>query len=152
MDTSEPIKGATWYETDYPVLRAAAALCSASGFNSATSDELVATTGFEKPRVVSSIARLSTRYLNAVSQNSMTTNDYLVTGLTAEGLIAADVWPSSDAMQERFIAALEQLIENTPAGSPRASKLEGVLGAIRDLTTGTSGNVFGQLITSAMGA
>ncbi len=152
METREPVKGATWFNTDYPVLLTAAELCMASSLGNTTCEAIATKLDVDKGVVVAAVGRLANIYLEVSAINMQTSRDFLVTGLTRDGLVAADVWPSADAVQQRFVAALEELIANTPAGSPKASKLEGVLGAVRDLTTGTGSNIFGQLITSALGA
>lgn len=141
----------TWTDRDYPVLLAAVAACQTSSFNQASCDEIAAAVGLPSEDVVKAVANLGERYLHITPAHSLVSADYIVRGATAAGLEAAEVWPSATALQERFIEALEKLIELTPAGSPKATKLEGVLAAVRDLATGTSSNVFGQLLIGALG-
>lgn len=148
---NQPAKGQQWYERDFPVLKAAAELCGESSFNHTMTHSIAQRAQLPQAEVVKAISSLKEKYLHAKNQDSMTSRDYIVTGLTAEGLVAADLWPSPDALQERFVTALEQMIEETPADSPRATKLEGVLAAVRDLSTGTGATVFGTLIAAAAG-
>lgn len=140
-----------WIERDFPVLQAAVSACSQHEYGSATCDEVATATGFERKEVVKSVGRLGERYLRIQAEHTFGQADYLIRGVTAEGLEAAGVWPNPNELQERFITALEQLIEQTPEGSPKAKKLEGVLTSVRDLTTGTGSNLFGQLLVNALG-
>ncbi len=70
---------------------------------------------------------------------------------TEAGLVAAEVWPSSDTVAERLITALEALLDETPEGSPKRSRITAALGALKDLSVGTGGNVLGQVIGGALG-
>lgn len=144
-------KGQQWYERDLPVLKAAAELCGESSNNHTMTHNIAERSGIPQGDVVKAVSALMEKYLHAKTEGSLASRDYIITGLTAEGLVATDRWPSPVALQERFVAALEQMIEETPAGSPRATKLEGVLGAVRDLSTGTGAAVFGSLIAAAAG-
>ena len=139
-----------WTQIDYPVLKASVAALLESEYSQVTCDEVATATGFDRVDVVKSVRRLCERYLYVQDESSYDGADYRVVGVTASGLEATEVWPSPDALQQRFIAGLEKLIEETPQGSPKASKLEGVLLAVRDLATGTGANVFGQLIYGAI--
>lgn len=139
-----------WTQIDYPVLKAAVAASLESAYSQATCDQIAAATGLERVEVVKSVRRLGERYLHIRDDSSLGGADFIINGVTSAGLEAAEVWPSPDALQQRFIAALEKLIEETPQGSPKASRLEGVLLAVRDLATGTGANLFGQLIYRAI--
>ncbi len=145
-----PAKGKTWYERDYPVLVAAVSICQESQYNHATTQQVATRAGIEVVEVVKAINNLQERYLYAKAQNTLVARDYIVTGATAEGLEAVDVWPSARSLEERMISILEQRLEELPEGSPKANKISGVLAAVRDLATNTSGNVFGSIICQVM--
>lgn len=151
MSNQANTAGATWDDRDYPVLIAAVKLCQENDYNHTTCDAIVSETGLSKQQVVRAVGNLGQRYLNIKDAHSMASADYIITGPTVEGLVAAEIWPSPDALQERFVAALEAMIENTPVGSPKAKKLEGVLEAVRDLATSSGGSLFGQLMAMSLG-
>lgn len=143
--------GETWRKLDYPVLLAAAHLCDESAFGHAASHQIASRTGFSVEDVVKAIGRLRERYLLAEDVSSLASRDLFVTGLTEAGLVAAEVWPSAETVAERLITALEALLDETPEGSPKRSRITGALVALKDLSVGTGGNVLGQAISGAFG-
>jgi len=149
--TDSEVKGRTWFERDYPVLLATAAQLEESRSNMAMSHEIAARAGIEADQVVKALGNLGTRYVLTKDASSLGGRDLYAVGLTDKGLEAADVWPSSDLLAERLVAALERLLEETPEGSPKAGKLRAALDALRELTVGTAGNVLGQAVSTALG-
>lgn len=97
------------------------------------------------------IGRLRVKYVLAEDMSTYDGRDFFVMGLTEAGLVAAEVWPSSDTVAERLITALEALLDETPEGSPKRSRITAALGALKDLSVGTGGNVLGQVIGGALG-
>ncbi|MGW6263993.1 hypothetical protein [Cellulosimicrobium funkei] len=148
---SEIVRGRTWFERDYPVLLATAELLETSAYSHATTPQIAAKTEIDIGAVVKALTNLKERYVLVTDASTMTSRDYLVTGLTADGLVAADVWPSGDTVAERIIAAIEKALEEAPEGSPKQTKLKSALGSLRDLGVGGAGNILGQAVSSALG-
>jgi len=151
MEADTTRRGATWFDRDFPVLRATAHLVQASPYNHCMTYEVAAEAGFAVEDVVKAISNLKERYLYAKDESSLAAKDYIITGLTAEGLEATDVWPASDALAERLVAAIEAALDSTPEGSPKANRLKVALIALKDLSVGVSGNVLGQVLAVALG-
>lgn len=149
--SSEETRGRTWFERDYPVLLAAVQLCQADPFNQTTTWAVAERTGFEQGDVVHAVSNLKEKYLHARDASDLTSRDYTIHGATEAGLVAAEVWPSGDVVAERLVTAIERMLETTPAGSPRASWLSGLLDAIRDVGTGVASGVLSQLLSQALG-
>ncbi|GAA2237167.1 hypothetical protein GCM10010401_06610 [Rarobacter faecitabidus] len=123
INEAEPVKGKTWYERDYPVLVAAVAICQDNAYNRAMTHEIARRTGIDVVDVVKSINNLQERYLYAKDTSTVGARDYIVTGATAAGLQATDVWPSAQSLEERLIAILEKQLEELSADSPKAKKV-----------------------------
>lgn len=151
VEGGRPVRGATWFDRDYPVLLAAAKLTQASDYNHCTTYEIAEETGLEVRDVVKALANLEQRYVNLHEAGSLAQRDYIVTGLTAAGLEAADVWPASDALAQRLVEALERALDDTPADSPKAGRLRAALNALKDLGVGASGNLLAQALAVALG-
>lgn len=145
-----PLKGQVWYARDYPVLLAAVQACQESPHGLTQTSELAQRTGISQEDVVAAVANLGERYLHIREESSLAERDFIIRGATAEGLIAANVWPSPDALAGRMVTAIEQAIETTPADSPRAGKLTALLNAARELSVGTASNVLGGLLYRVM--
>lgn len=151
MADDATIKGKTWFERDYPVLRAVAELLEASDFSQTTADEVAQKVELPKRDAVKSLERLGTKYVTLADVGSLNHRDYFVTGLTADGLVAAEEWPQPDDIAVRLVAALEKALEEAPQGSAKAGKLQQALHALQELGVGASGNVLGQALSVALG-
>lgn len=147
----DAVKGRVWFERDFPVLLAAVEMCQQSTYNQATTHQVAAATGLELSEVVKAVSNLKEKYIHVVDQSSGSERDFIITGATDAGLIATDVWPSTDALAERLVAAIEQALAVTPKGSPKATTLQGFLAATKDVTTGTAAGVLSALLAQALG-
>lgn len=150
-DNDAPTKGTTWYDRDYPVLRATARLVQGSSYSQATTSQIAAASGFDVSDVVKALNNLKEQYVRVTDVSSIAARDYLVIGLTPDGLVATDVWPSADTVVERLIAALKSAVEEAPEDSAKQSRLRSAWQALVDLSTGATANVLAQAVTSAMG-
>lgn len=144
-------RGETWFSRDLPVLRAAVYACEENTYGRTSTARVVELSGLPRDDVLKALVNLRTRHVRLLEQHSLRSADYIVEGITAEGLEASGAWPSPTVLQERFIAAMEAAIDEAPAGSPKAIRLSRVLQSITDLATGTGGNVFGQILWSSIG-
>jgi hypothetical protein len=149
--SSEEVRGRTWFERDYPVLLATARIVGASQYNHAMTHEIAGEMGIDVTEVVKAISNLKQRYVTVNPSSGLGNNDYIITGLTAEGLVAADVWPSTDTVAERLIEALERALDEAPEGSTKQKRIRAALDGVRDLGVGGAGNVLGQAISYALG-
>jgi|GEM_PF-1996352 len=140
-----------WTTIDYPVLLEAARLQSTNG-RPVTSAELAEGTGLDVTVVVRAIGRLAQRYVEVRSVSSLAATDYLVTGVTADGLEAAGQWPSPEVAADRILAALDAAIDDTTEGSPKQGRLKAARDAVasigRDLLVQVaSGVITGRIPT-----
>ncbi|QOR69130.1 hypothetical protein IM660_10325 [Ruania alkalisoli] len=150
MTQNEDVKGRLWFERDYPVLRATAELIEESG-RGVTSDRIAERATMQQADVVRALRDLSTRFLDVQDVTTYDGEDYYALALTADGLVAADLWPSSDTVAERLIDALERALDEAPSDSPKATRIRAALDSMKDLGVGGAGNVLGQAISSALG-
>jgi predicted ArsR family transcriptional regulator len=149
MATDE-VKGRTWFERDYPVLRAAAELIEASPHHHVPAREISEATGLEFHAVLNALENLATRHVTTEDWSSLAGRDYVVTGLTADGLVAADVWPSTDVLAERLVLALERLADETPEGSAKQKRLQAAVTSLRDLGVGGASGLLSQAVSVAL--
>lgn len=149
--SNEDVKGRTWFERDYPVLLAAVDQCQASAFNQTTTHAVAAATGMDVGEVVKAVANLKEVFLHVNDVSTLGARDYIITGATERGLVAAEVWPSPEIITERLVAAIERALDETPTGSPKATKLVTLLGAVKDVSTGTSAGLLAMLVGRALG-
>lgn len=145
------VRGRIWFERDYPVLLATAKLLEDSPYSQARSQDVADETGLAQDEVVKALKHLEQKFVVLSDISTLARRDYLATGLTADGLVAADVWPSSDTVAERLIEALERALDEAPEGSTKQKRIRAVLDGVRDLGIGGAGNVLGQAISYALG-
>lgn len=145
------IRGKTWFERDYPVLRATAEILEEGSRTAVMSAEIAERTSLAHHEVVKALDNLSTRYVRVQDMSSLAGKDLCAVGLTADGLVAADVWPSPDAVVERLIAALERSLDEAPEGSKKEKRIATALNSLRELGVGGTGNVLGAAVSSALG-
>lgn len=130
-----------WATRDYPVLIAAAQLLDADGLPH-TSDEIAEVAGIERAAVVRALVNLGHGFLEVRSESSINEEDCFVTGITAEGLRAAGQWPSPETAADRLISALDEQIDNTVEGTPKASRLH----TLRDNITSVGRDVLVEVM------
>lgn len=121
----------TWTTRDLPVLRAVARLLE-DDRTAVASDEIASAVGLDKRDVVKALRLLGDEHIRIDDMSSLGPADYVVTGITTAGLRTVGQWPSPETAVDRMIEALEQMIDNTPEGSPKQSRLKASLAWIRD--------------------
>lgn len=149
--SNDAVAGRTWFERDYPVLRAAVGLCQASTYNQTTTHSIAASTGLELVEVVKAVTNLQEAYLYVQDTSSFEGRDFIIAGATERGLVAADVWPSAELLTDRLVAAIERALDDAPTGSPKSTKLRTLLDALKDVSTGTAAGVLAMALASTLG-
>lgn len=113
-----------WTTRDLPVLAATARLLDEKPGHPRQANKVEAATGIAEADVKRAFVNLSREHLDVADWGGMTSKDYAVTGITADGLRAAGQWPSPEVAADRLVAALNELIDNTTEGSPKQSRLK----------------------------
>ena len=90
------------------------------------------------------LQHLGEQHLTVRDMSTYDGPDCYVDGITAEGLRAAGQWPSPEAAVDRFIAAIDEQINNTAEGTPRLSRLR----TLRESVTG----IGREVLVEVMGA
>ena len=116
------------------------------GGPSVLSGQIAEDTGLDHTDAVRALLALSKRYLDVAFTRTASGEVHfaVVQGVTAAGLEATGRWPSAETAADRFIAALDRAIDETPEGSPKASRLR----TIRDNAVAMSRDV----LVDVMGA
>ncbi|MCL2455549.1 MAG: hypothetical protein FWD18_09680 [Micrococcales bacterium] len=155
MTEIAPVHGQTWFERDLPVLMAVVALQEESNGQALLPCEIADRTGLDESHVMKAIRNLEKKFLLTYKRRRAdgSVEFVLVQDVTADGLIAAGMWPSGEAIVERLIAALEAAIDEEPKDSPKSNKLKAVLSSIQDLGVSITGSIIAQGVmrTAGMG-
>lgn len=141
-----------WTTRDLPVLLAAAELLDETG-RSTDEGAIVKRLGMERDDVIRALRNLSQRYLDLkISEAWGGAVAFVhIASITEDGLRATGQWPSAEAAADRFLSALDEIIDATPADAPKASRLravrDGVVGIGRDVLV----DVMGGVLTGRIG-
>lgn len=132
-----------WVSRDHPILIAAAQLLE-EGRPPITSNAVAARAGVELQAAVRALLHLGRDHLEIRDSSTYDGPDCYLLGITPDGLRVAGQWPTPETAVDRFIAALDEQIENTVEGTPRASRLR----SLRDNVTG----IGREVLVEVMGA
>lgn len=136
----------TWTARDLPVLRVAARFYDEQG-PVMGSREFEEATGLPREDVIRALRALDGEFVDAgFMRGDNAIYGYVVRSVTPSGLRAVGQWPSADVAADRLLEALTSLIDETPAGSPKAGKLR----AIRDSLTGIGRDVLVEIAGAAI--
>lgn len=138
----------TWDSREYPVLRAAAAILSASGA-SITPSELATAEGLDldEAEIEIAVSALEPTYLT-IAHGPMRGGyrDLYITGLTDEGRRATGLWPSPETAADRLLSALEALSDRAP-DEPTRSRARGALDQLGGFSRDTLAAIAATVIT-----
>jgi predicted transcriptional regulator len=102
----------TWTNRDLPVLRAVVDIYEDDDDDNIEPDEVRRRTGFDEATVQRALRNLHRGYLDNKGETNASGDYYYIGEPTADGLRAAENWPSPESIVARLVAALEQAADD----------------------------------------
>lgn len=138
-----------WTSRDLPVLIATVELLDEAAGRPVDEKKIVAATGMDRDDVVRALVNLERRHLDVNLNKAMGGQVVLaiVRGVTAAGLEASGTWPTPEDAVDRFLAALDRVIDETPSNTPKAGRLLAIRDGAKSMSRDVLVEVMGAVLT-----